>query len=232
MKETPWTCTSVSWRTPLVEIEQVERSVISIRTAMVLNALSVVGVEAGDRESRPIFDQLLGPPIGWWGLDKPFGQGGPSTCSMVAQGLLRRLGVASVEVMGGYKAGAGLSTVRKYAQSIVPNAWVRPLGSVRPKRGDIIDLRPKAGAVDLSNHSEVVLGFDGDEIVCVAGGQVGVRNLQAIKLVRRRWQEKVGQATSCATATGVRVVDGWVDIGLLRYDGRLVVPEGWSRWLV
>ena len=193
-----------------------------IRQAMVANAVSVIGVEAGNKETRPIFDKLLGE--GLWGLDKPYGQGGPSTCSMVALGLLRRLMVDSDAVLGKYQIGSGLNVARNYAKTC--DAWIKPKGDMVPHPGDVIDLKSAKGAKDQSNHTEVVLGFHGNMLCCVAGGQVARDGLQAIKLVRRVWEVK---GSTCYA--GAREVDGWIDLTGLRFreDQKMTVPEWWNE---
>ena len=213
----------ITHKTPLTTIPN--PGITTIRAAMLANALSVVDVEAGKPETFPILEALVGPPKGCWGLNKPYGKGGVSTCSMVALGLLRRLRVNNEAVMGQYIPGTGLNAARNYARKLSPSAWVTPKGHDRPKQGDVIDLRSPKGSADLSNHTEVVVGFEDDTIVCVAGGQVGIGGLQAIKLVRRKWAYV--SANSPPTSGG-RTVDGWIDISLLGYGDSILVPEGWK----
>ncbi len=219
----------IDLHTPLVTIPWTPD--LDMRKAMVANALSVIDVEAGDPRTRPILDDLLGPPRGGWWLDKPYGAGGVSTCSMVALGLLRRLGVACPDIMDGYAddIGSGFRVARDFGRMLLPRpAWILPIHGLRPDPGCVIDLRPKPGARDPSNHTEVVVGWEElggqTQIVCVAGGQVGVRGLQAIHLVRRPWVERAGEVPT----SGGRPVDGWLDPDLLPYVGPVTVPVGWG----
>ena len=212
----------ITFDTPLLQVDYFPE--MDMRCAMVANCLSVVGVEAGNPRTLPMLEQLLGPPRGGWMLHKPFGQGGVSTCSMVALGLLRRLGVASPQVMGPYQIGTGLRVARSFARSLVPSAWITPSGGMRPKPGDVIELYPHSASRDLSNHSEVVVGWEGDTIVCVAGGQEGRGGLQAIHTVRRSWIAY----DALAPTSGGRSVDGWIDVDLLPIVGPVVVPIGWD----
>lgn len=217
----------ITWETPLVSIPW--SPALDMRQIMIANALSVIGVEAADPRTRGIFDELLGPPKGGWGLDKPYGAGGVSTCSMVALGQLRRTGVASVAIMGRYVVASGFRVARDFGRGLLPRpAWITPIYGLRPEPGCVIDLKPRPGAKDRSNHTEVVVGWKvvGGQlmIVCVAGGQVGARGLQAIHLVTRPWVERAGEVPT----SGGRPVDGWLDVTLLPYDGPVTVPEGWE----
>jgi hypothetical protein len=219
----------ITWQTPLVTIPWSPD--LDMRRASIANALSVVNVSAADPRTRPIFDDLLGPPRGGWGLDRPYGAGGVSTCSMVALGLLRRLGVDCPDIMDGYadNIGSGFRVARDWGRMLLPRpAWVTPIHGLRPNPGDVIDLRPKPGAGDPSNHTETVIGWKEAggqfQIVCVAGGQVGARGLQAIHRVTRPWVERDGQAPT----SGGRPVDGWLDVTLLPYRGPVTVPVGWE----
>jgi len=218
----------ITWQTPLITAPWSPD--LDMRRASISNAISIIGVEAADPRTRPIFEDLLGPPRGGWGLDKPYGQGGVSTCSMVALGLLRRLGVDCLDIMDGYAddIGTGFRVARNFGLQLLPRpAWVTPTHDMRPEPGDMIDLRPRAGG-DPSNHTETVIGWEetGGQlmVVAVAGGQVGQRGLQAIRKVRRPWVERVGDVPT----SGGRAVDGWLDVDLLPYLGPVTVPEGWD----
>lgn len=215
----------ITWQSPLVTIPWSPS--LDMRQIMIANAQSVIGVEAADPRTRGIFDDLLGPPRGGWGLDKPYGAGGVSTCSMVALGLLRRLGVACLDIMDGYAddIGTGFRVARNWGRGLLPRpAWITPIYGLRPEPGCVIDLKPRPGAKDRSNHTEVVIGWEvvGGQlmILCVAGGQVGAQGLQAIHLVKRPWVERTGEIP---TAQG-RPVDGWLDVDLLPYTGPVTLP--------
>ena len=207
----------ITWQTPLVKTQH--DASIPVRQAMKAIALRMVGIEAGRTETRSLFEDILGPPRGGWNIGKPYGKGGPSTCSMVAMYAVRCLAVDDKAVMGPYKVATGIGVLRTYAQRLRPVAWVTPGKGKRPGIGDIIDtLAPRA----VSNHSEIVIGWDGDIMRCVAGGQVGMSGLQAIHETRRLWVDGARPTSSGA------VVQGWVDIEKLRYRGVFVVPEGWD----
>jgi len=219
----------ITWQTPLVTIPWSPG--LDMRQASVANALSVINVEAADPRTRPILEDLLGPPRGGWALDKRYRLGGVSTCSMVCLGLLRRLGVACPDVLDGYAddVGSGFRVARDWGRTLQPRpAWVMPIHGLRPEPGDMIDLRPKPGSKDPSNHTEVVIGWEelGGQtmVVCVAGGQEGTRGLQAIHLLRRPWVERAGEVPT----SGGRPVDGWLDVDLLPYVGPVKVPTGWD----
>lgn len=202
---------------------------LDMNRAMVANALSVRDVEAGDPRTRSILEDLLGPPRGGWALHKPFGAGGVSTCSMVARGLLERLGAALASVRAPYVPGAGLSHVRRDARALRPRpAWITPIAGMLPAPGSIVDLKPRPNARDRSNHTETIVCWkqapDGALLYeAIAGGQVGRGGLQAIYLVSRPWIERDGRVFA-----GSREVDGWIDVALLPYEGLVTVPEGWD----
>jgi len=217
----------IDYSTPLVTIPWSPD--LDMRKVSIANALSVINVEAADPRTRPILEDLLGPPRGGWGLDRPYGAGGVSTCSMVCLGLLRRLGVDCLDILDGYgdDIGTGFRVARDWGRGLLPRpAWITPIHGLRPEPGDMIDLRPKPRAKDRSNHTEIVIGWEeqGGQtmIVCVAGGQVGARGLQAIHLVRRPWVERAGEVPT----SGGRPVDGWLDVDLVPYVGPVTVPTG------
>lgn len=195
---------------------------------MIANALSVCDLEAAVPADRSVLEDLLGPPRGGWRLDRPYGAGGVSTCSMVALGLLRRLGVDSPEILAPYQPGTGLRAARRFAGSLRPrSAWIRPQSGLRPMPGDVIDYRPIPGGRDQSNHTEIVIGWTqrggADLVVAIAGGQVGAAGLQAIHRVSRLWTERDGH-----TYSGSREVDGWICLDLLPFAGEVTAPEGWD----
>jgi len=206
--------TRIDW-TPDLDMGQVMRA----------NAMSIMNVEAADPRTRPILDELLGPPIGGWGLDMPYGAGGVSTCSMVALGLMRRAGIDCPDVCDGYAddIGSGMRVARNYARMLLPRpAWVTPITGMIPHVGDVIDL------CGPSNHTETLIGWefanDGTRLaVCIAGGQVGARGLQAIHRVKRPWTTRYAR-----TYSGAREVYGWLDVALLGYRGQVTVPIGWE----
>jgi hypothetical protein len=204
----------VDWRSRLVAIDHFPG--LPVRLAAVANALSLIGVQAGNPQTLRIFDDLLGPPYKW-PLHKPYGQGGISTCSMVALGVLRRMGIASDGVMNRYTIGTGMRVAHNFAKT--SGAFVV---SGRPRPGDMIDLCPYERSKDRSNHTEIVIGWaeNGRTLVCVSGGQVGLGGLQSISITRRPWIEaEVPRA-------GTRQVYGWIDVERLSYLGVCFMPEG------
>jgi len=206
--------------TPLTTIQTYPG--LHVRTAMIANALSIRYVRAGDRGTRPILDELVGPPVGGWGLDLPYGRGGISTCSTVALGLLRRLNVDDDQVMAPYRPGDGMRQAHRFAHRVGAFAYSYP-GNF-PLPGDVVDLAPWPGREDKSNHTLTVIETHDDRIVSVDGGQVGTDGLQAIRVVARTWT-MVGDR---AYLDG-RPVYGWIDIDRVPVRETITVPEGWEE---
>ena len=195
----------------------------NIAQAMIANALSVINVEVGNPATRSIFEDLVGPPKGQWRLDRPFradGQGGPSTCSMIALGLLRRLNVDDNTILAKYQPGSGFLAARRYAKAM--KAWLSPRKGDRPYPGDIIELKSAKTSNDPSNHTATVVAWEQDNLCTVDGGQVGLNGLQAIRLLKRPWSDL--QLTA-----GNRPVDGWIQLELLDFRNTLIVPQGWDN---
>jgi hypothetical protein len=58
----------ITHQTPLIQIPQL-RYANEVRAAMVANALSIIGLQAGDPSTRAAFEKLLGP--GRWDRAAP-----------------------------------------------------------------------------------------------------------------------------------------------------------------
>jgi hypothetical protein len=183
-----------------------------VRARMRSLALSVRDVEAGDRVTRRVLDDLLGPPIGGWGLDHPYGHGGVSTCAMVAIGLLRWLGVDCPAVRGEYRPGAGLDDVIAWARALRPrSAWItpEPIADLRPGVGDVVQLLSPMHVLTVVDWTEA---GHAEQVVSIDGGQLGARGLQAIHRCTRPWRYRDGRPY-----LGARPVDGWLAIDMLPY---------------
>jgi hypothetical protein len=196
---------------------------LDMRKVMVANALAIRDIEAGDPRTIGLFQDLLGPP-GYWPLNKPYGQGGISTCAMVALGLLRRLGADNVDIRDGYAddIGSGLNVAINWARRLMPRpAWIRFIPGLQPEPGDIIQV---LGPMHVATCIGWETAPDGT-LLCVSvdGGQVGARGLQAIHRRTRPWVE-----TQTGVWLGGREVDGWIDIEMLPYSGPVIVPEEWE----
>lgn len=211
---------SITWRTPLVQIQWCPD--LDMREVMRANALSVVGLHGGTRETVDLFQHLLGPSTSWrygiWPLAKPYGAGGISTCAMVALGLLRRAGADCEDIRDGYHddLGTGLRVAKSWARSLTPRpAWIMPIPGLRPGVGDVVQV---LGPM----HVATVIGWDGDVCVTVDGGQAHPDDgLQCIAVRRRVWVD----TPHGGAVLGSRVVDGWIDVQLLPYSGLVTVPE-------
>ena len=206
--------------TPLIRIPW--HPDLDIRKAIVANALSVVDVQAAD-STRPILEELLGPVKGRWDLDRPFWvwqEGGKwrtqgvSTCGLVGEGLWRRVQVDAPWLTVDYVFGQAIARAIAFAQWC--DAWVRPGDGRVPRPGDYVVI-----GSGLRTHALTCVGWEGDTLVSVDGGQVGARGLQAIHLCRRPWKDDV---------VGGRKIVGWADPEMLRYrvGEMVVVPEGWE----
>lgn len=149
-------------------------------------ARSYVGLQAATDLRR--FDRLLGEPYGW-DLSRPFRivgnrVEGISTCAMVAIAFLREAGARCAQ--GRYRVSAGLSDQIRAALLTEPyGALVTPGGGRRPEPGDVLEQLPTQPGG--STHVLTVVGWDGDVLVSVDGGQVGKRGLQAIFECERVW---------------------------------------------
>jgi hypothetical protein len=65
---------------------------------------------------------------------------------------------------------------------------------------------------------------NGDVLVSADGGQVGLKKLQACKLVRRKWEQRAD-----GYYLGGRKVVGWICVDLLGFrEGLVTVPEVWE----
>jgi hypothetical protein len=202
---------------------------LDMRKVMVANCHAIIGYHGGDQETEKAFQHLLGPSKAGnydiWPLDKAYGRGGMSTCAMVALGLLRRLGVACVDIMDGYhdNMGSGLRVAINWARGLDPRpAWIRPQYGLRPEPGDIVQVLGPMHALTVVGWEESPDGT----LMCVSvdGGQAHpVDGLQCVTLRKRPWIE-----TPTSARLGGRECDGWIDVDLLQYSGPVTAPKGWE----
>ncbi len=215
---------SVSWRTPLVEVPALRDR----RKALIANALSVVDLEAGDPERKPLFEELLGPVQGRWDLGRPYkyvnlGDGkfrteGVSTCGLVAEGLQRRVGLDLAALYAPFVPGHAVSRMVQFATTC--KAWRAPGPDRRPRPGDYLVV-----GRGLATHVRTVIGWDGDTCISVDGGQVDPKHgfLQCIREARNEWAKLGG-----VWRERNKPVVGWANVDALRYrEGSILVPEGW-----
>ncbi len=191
----------------------------ALRQAFVANAYSLNGLECANPDHRATWLEILGPINGMWDIDRPFrlGKGGISTCGLVAEGIWRRMKVDLQSLYQPYKFDA-ISRARVYAQK--NGAWVAPKGNVRPAAGDYVII-----GAGLSTHALTCLGWDGNTLISIDGGQVGSKGLQAIKERRRTWKTNSYSAT-LADENQSRAVLGWIDITKLKYrNEQIYVPQ-------
>lgn len=218
----------ITHKTPLIEIRRPEFA-DDIRRAMVANALWCVGLEAGNPETRPLFEELLGPVPGGgkWDLSRPFRMWqkngkwyseGVSTCAMVALRILSRLWPAAPDIMDGYDIGTGLDVGSAFARKC--GAWQKPVAhsGLLPNRGAIVQ-------VNGPMHVLVVTALNDTTIESVDGGQVGAKGLQAVTKRTRDVTWKNG-----LPFIGGREVLGWIEVDLLQYEPgqKILVPRGWE----
>jgi len=217
-------------RTPLLSLEW--KPEYNIRKAIVANALACIDVSVADPRTRRIMEDLLGPIGGKWDLDRPFRvwkengkykTQGISTCGLVAEGLWRRVGVLAPWLTQEYapKREVEKALTRAVQHGHDNKAWRTPdarSGARVPVPGDLVII-----GQDLNTHALTCVGWDGDTLISVDGGQVGARGLQAIHLCKRPYNRG---------NLGVRAIQGWVDPTVLAYEGTMLVPEGWEDVVV
>jgi peptidoglycan hydrolase-like protein with peptidoglycan-binding domain len=197
----------------------------ALRQTVVANARSLDGLEAANPAHRSRWIEILGPISSYWDLDRPFevhtdSNGryqtrGVSTCGLVAEGIWRRMRVDLPDLYANYQPGTAISRAVGYARKV--GAWVSPSGSNRPGPGDYVVIGSQ-----LRTHALTCIAWEGDTLVSIDGGQVGTRNLQAIRECRRRWIQGRGSAM-----LGDRKVVGWCNAEQLPYrDENIDVPAG------
>lgn len=196
-----------------------------VRRVIVANAHYIRDVEAGDKATRPLLEELLGPVKGKWDLDRPFRvwkEGdkyrtqGVSTCGLVAEGLWRWSGVDAIWLYEQYVFGAAISRAVRFAQ--IHQAWQRPTDGLVPEPGDYVVI-----GEGLAQHALTCIGWeDGGMLVSIDGGQTGARGLQAVHRVTRPWRE------GATPYLGNRKVYGWAKPDLLPYRKLCIAPENWA----
>jgi hypothetical protein len=173
--------------------------VSDIRNRIVSEAMACEDYRAAIPETRQQFRDLLGPPPkgASWDLSVPFScrkvdgkyiTRGVSTCGLVAAGILRRAGFRLP--WSGYpywQAPApyrGLDIVSCLSQLGAMTKARGPAGE-RPEPGDVVCI-----GSGLATHVLTVVGWEGDVMVSVDGGQVDAAAhsyLQRVKVCRRKW---------------------------------------------
>jgi len=199
----------------------------ALRQVMLVNALSIVGVDANTSKSK--FEQLLGPVNGRWDLDRPFkcyqSNGrwiteGVSTCALVCRGLWRRIKVDMNALYNNYVFGTAISAEKQFA--IMHNTWIegQTAGSLIPSNGDYLII-----GNNINIHALICIGWNKDIMISVDGGQIDSIGLQCIKQCERRWIIK-----SDGPYLGTRKVLGWINLcGLPFKDENILVPEHWEN---
>jgi len=179
---------------------------------VIAQARAHAGLEAGNPAHRSAWLRLLGP--GTWPLDKPYGAGGISLCAVVAIGLLRLAGAKLAQLA--YRTSAGLIDQIRRAKDEEPyGAWFDATLSptLRPEPGDVVEVLhatdPKG-----STHVLTCIGWEGDYLLSVDGGQVDQDDgLQAIYVRRRLWRVVGGRPY-----LGDLPVHGWIAVRLVEFE--------------
>jgi hypothetical protein len=166
-----------------------------IRDSIVSEAMACADYSAADPATIEAFRALLGP--GPWDLSVPFScrkvdgryvTRGVSTCGLVAAGILRRAGVRLPWIGAPYwhypAPYTGLDIVSALTLLGQRTGSRRGPGE-RPVEGDVVCI-----GSGLATHVLTVVGWEGDVMVSVDGGQVepAARGyLQCVRVCRRRW---------------------------------------------
>lgn len=168
-----------------------------IRDSVVSEALAVQDYRAAVNTDD--FRDLIGPPPkgAKWDLSVPYScrkvdgkyqTRGVSTCGLVAAGILTRAGFALPWIGYDYwdypPPYKRLDIVSALSQIGIQSHARKPPG-VRPEPGDVCCI-----GSSLATHVLTVVGWEGDVMVSVDGGQVddaAHRFLQRVKVCRRPW---------------------------------------------
>lgn len=164
-----------------------------IRDRIVSEAMAVSGYSAADPDTLPLFRELIGP--GSWDLSVPFScrkvdgkyvTKGVSTCGLTASGILRHagfklpwLGAQPFRFPAPYK---GLDIVSAFT---LLGQKTKARKSTPPEAGDVCCI-----GSGLATHVLTAVGWEGDRLVSVDGGQVEDAAhgfLQRVKICRRTW---------------------------------------------
>ena len=196
----------------MIGLQEIDRPTTSagIRSLIVAHAESIAGWDASDRCVRQQWNELLGPVMGAWDLDRPFRAytdashrmrtEGVSTCALVCLGILRRIGADCPTIYQQYVPGTCMSTMQSIA------AWRLPHKN-KPSAGDMLI----AGTGMLTHALTVIDVSDSGVVTSVDGGQIGRGNLQAIRRIMRAWQ------THGPSLSG-RLVHGWIDADAITFN--------------
>lgn len=117
-----------------------------------------------------------------------------STCGLVATGIWRKAGADYKWLFEPYVIGTAISRIVRHGYRT--KTWHGPDRHTLPPIGATVII-----GHGLSTHALVVVDHDGDNVISVDGGQVGIRSAQSVKRLRRRWQ---------AGILGGREIQGWV----------------------
>jgi len=203
---------------------------IEIRKIIVANAISFIGISAGNPLTYNKFEKLLGPVNGKWDLNRPFRvykkngkwiTQGISTCSLVARSIWRRSGVDMPQIYNNYNLGKSMVEEQRFCRNVEPyGAWHTPR-----KNDGIV---PLTGAYiiigsGLSTHNITCIGYDGDKLISVDGGRTDHTGLQCIEKVSRDLTFKNGYPY-----IGSRKVIGWAEVDLLPFKNIVTAPFGWE----
>jgi hypothetical protein len=192
---------------------------IDVAARIVSEALSVQGYHGATDEHA----ELCGIPKAV--LGKRFGAGGVSTCGLVAEGIHRRIGIDAPVLYRPYVYGTAITRAIEYMREMGAWQWATGQRTVepRPQPGDyvVIGRRSAGESVGGTEHALTCVGWDGDVLVSVDGGQTHpASGLQCITERRRRWELVAGVLwlRDVPGASGRKVL-GWGSAGRLRVRG-------------
>lgn len=205
----------IDYNTKLIEIDNPAYADL-LRKAMIANALSIEGA-SGYGDTKELFVDLLGPVAGTWDLRKI------STCALIARGLWARIKIDYSPLYKNYIFGTAISSEIGWAQKLKPrSAWVVPKKNTEmmPESGDYVVI-----GSGMMTHVLTPIGWDGDNIISIDGGQVDNHGYQCVKRRERKYQMKWGYSY-----IGNRKIIGWISLDMLPFKSeKITVPEGWEN---
>lgn len=206
---------------PQSELTEARIDKSNVRDAIAANALWCVGIEASDPRKIGMFAELLGePPKGeeWQKfLRLPYGQGGMSTCGLVAEGIYRRVGCDLADLYAPYVPGMAISRMLSYARK---HGALRTAVDGLPRKGDYTVI---GTAEDNKLHVLIpVQNVTESQCISVDGGQVDSKGLQAIYRLERSVKRESG-----VVLIGKRPLFQYVDAQAIGLLGKGLVPKGY-----
>jgi len=188
-----------------------------IRKRIVDIALSYVGIGASNNREK--FKEILGPISGHWDIKRPFScrkvngrwvTKGISTCGLVCRGVWREAGVDLPLIYENYNFGRVMIEEQHFCRKLQPHsAWYAAVKNeyIIPLAGDYVII-----GNGIMTHNLTCVGYEGNILTSVDGGQVDNKGLQCIKLRERKINRKNGWLY-----LDNRKIEGWAMVDILPY---------------